>query len=181
MEPVQIHAALVKRVKKGDRKAAEELIKMFERKIYNFFVFRTQNPEASKDMLQETFLKVLNGIRGLKNPSSFRAWLFTIARNVLTDRSAGQVENVPLHENLPSNSEGPSHKLEKDEADALLINAVFKLPPMQRETVLLRIRQELSFSEIAEVLGTSETGARVNFHKALDNLKKILGQNNGLE
>lgn len=107
----------------------------------------------AEDLYQETLLKVAVGMRGYQHQGTFRSWVFRIARNLLVDRSRRRkLDETGLPEVLPVPDQA-GRELVKDELQRDVRRAVDGLTPKLREVFLLRHDAELSFKEIAGLLG----------------------------
>ena len=73
--------------KKGDAKAFEELLNRYRSQVFGYFVSACRHRETAEDLFQETFFRIIRSARSYKPKSSFRTWVFTIARNILIDWS----------------------------------------------------------------------------------------------
>ncbi len=121
---------------------------------------------AAEDLLQDTFVRAIRGWDRLRNSVSPRAYLFGIARHVGQDalrryRPAGESREEPA---------APAGPVEDDRLERMR-QAIAGLPLPQRETLLLKLRYELSYLEIAEVLGLPVGTVRSRLHLAVAHLK----------
>ena len=126
-------------------------------------------PHDAEDCFQETFLSALRAYPRLRPGSDLRAWVLTIAHRKALDthRRRGR-QAVPVAE-VVQNGEATV----ADEPDAVLWAAVRGLPPGQRAAVVHRFVADLSYAEIAAVLGCSEEAARQRVHAGLGTLRKV--------
>lgn len=133
----------------------------------------------AEDCLQETFLRAFRAFHRMGAEANFRAWLYKIATNTaLTYRK--QRARRQLHETWLDPQQGdssppmvdPSEKTNQREA---LIRAVEALPIRQRMAIVMRKYQELTYMEIAEVLGCSEAAARANVYQGMKKLRVRFG------
>ena len=132
--------------------------------------FRRQPALAgtAEDLLQDTFVRALKRIDRLQASVSQRAYLFGIARHVCIDalRRLRAVEELP--------AETPAMTLTTDERLEPMRLAISELPEMQREALLLKLQQELSYVEIAEVLAIPVGTVRSRLHHAVLHLRQTL-------
>jgi RNA polymerase sigma factor (sigma-70 family) len=134
--------------------------------VYRFLLFSV-GPDAADDCLQETFAAALRAYPRLTDGSNLRAWVLTIAHRKAIDahRSRGR-RPVPLPE-LPERP-APAVTL----PDPSLWEAVAKLPPKQRASIVLRFVSDLPFREVGRILDISEVAARQNVREGLAHLRK---------
>ena len=167
---------LVERFKGGDRTAFEELVLKYQKEIY-FLVYRMAfNKEDVADIVQETFVQVFRKIHQFNSSSAFKTWLYRIAINQCKNflrKSKQHQKHVPVEDYVLID---PNHSqldvLLKNESIALISATIEKLPKKQKAILILRTYQELSYEEIAEIVGGSVNSAKVNFHHAIENIKR---------
>jgi len=168
---------LVARAQQGELPAFEELVKKYQREIYNLACRVVQDPEEAKDMAQQTFLQAYIHIRDFRHQSQFRTWLFRIAINqcynfLKSKKKYG--EPVDTQEMILVGDDSPEEALVVAEERKRLYAAMEHLPPKQRAVLTLKLEQGLSYQEISEHLGGTAGAARVNYCQALKTLKKHL-------
>ncbi|MBA2565565.1 MAG: sigma-70 family RNA polymerase sigma factor [Gemmatimonadetes bacterium] len=167
---------LIRRASAGDRQAFGVLVRSHQEPIYRWIFRRVRDEETARDLTQETFLRGLRGLAGFRGDAAFGTWLRTIATNVVRSharREAGAATQ-PLDPELPSGDPGPDAALLQDRVRNELAEAVERLPPRQREVVMLRIHEDLSYADIARATGGTENAAKVNFHHAIKRLRILL-------
>lgn len=159
---------LVEQIRSGDEKADEELIKRYYTSILHYCKKHCFNQEKAEDLTQETFLKLFKSLSGYKGKRRFKAYLYTIANHLCIDESRKiKVYSLNDEEVIEENDE--MRKIEdKSEIDYLL-NV---LSPEQREAVILRFGEELSFWEIARVMGCNMRTAQSRVRNALKIMRK---------
>ena len=142
-------------------------------KLYRFCYFKLSNQDLAQDIVSDTFLKALEKIKDFKQgKGTFQAWLFTIARNKVIDyyRKKDRHFNVDdfwgfeAEENLEDNAE-IKHLAEMAKKQLSLLN------DKQREVVILKIWHELSYQEIARIVGKSEGACKMIFSRTVEKLK----------
>lgn len=170
---------LIDRFLDGERAAFDELMRRHERSIYYLAMRYLKDHDEAADVLQRTFLKAFEKLHGFGRRSLFRTWLYRIAINLCKNRlrDKGRWQKVDLQDE-PSLQVAPVAEgaVESEERQAVLEEAVQKLPPKQRQTLELRVFGDLSFREIADAMGCTENAAKVNYHYAVKNLLKAQGQ-----
>ena len=166
---------LVDRVKNGDNRAFEDLVLRHQKGIYYFVLRILQNQSDAEDTVQKIFLLAFQNLKGFRAESSFKTWLYRIGINQCNNlirqnrkREYTSIEELPLADLRPDQERDLSEK----ERSTQIQKAVERLPYKQRMVVTLRIYQELSFEEIGAALQIRANSAKVNFHHAVEKIKK---------
>ncbi len=157
--------------------ARAELVEQYHRDVFHMAYRLTRNRADAEDITQEVFLKALRSISSLKKAASVKAWLFKIAVNLSIDRwrKVRVLPEMPL----PSfETHGPAASLEHKELQERLEQAIMELHDKQRATLVLRIFHQLSFREIAEVMGSPIGTVKANYHHAIVRLRSLLRNSN---
>ncbi|MGQ0736541.1 MAG: RNA polymerase sigma factor [Acidobacteriota bacterium] len=164
----------------GHTRAFDVIVERYRRQIYQVCYRFVGNHEDASDLSQETFVRAWRGLRNFKGQAALSTWLYRIAVNASLNRvSAKRPPQAPLQpgdEFVDARAEDPRARLIKREQSAAVRRAVAALPDRQRATLILRVYQERSHQEIAEILGSSVGAVKANFFHALNNLKKILAR-----
>ena len=181
-------AALMLRVKRGDRAAFAALVEKYRQPLLNF-IFRTLRDETeAEDLAQTVFLQVYKSRDRYERTAKFSTWLFTIARNLclneLRRRSRHPAESIEEahaeHDDQPRQQyEDKAHiaapeKLLHGELAQKIEEALAALPENQRTAILLCRQDELSYEEIAEVLDCSLSATKSLIHRCRETLKEKL-------
>lgn len=176
------------RVKRGDRVAFAELVEKFKQPVMNF-VFRSLRDEIeSEDVAQNVFIQVWKSRDRYERTAKFSTWLFTIARNLCLNeirrRSRHPAES--LEESHSENEDQPARQYEDKSiflpTDNILQNelarkieeALAELPENQRTAILLCRKDEVSYEEIAEILGCSLSATKSIIFRGRETLKEKL-------
>jgi RNA polymerase sigma-70 factor (ECF subfamily) len=166
---------LIQQAQAGDRAAFARLIEYYWDRLYRWVYRLSHNRHTAEDLTQEAFLRALAGLGSFRVGGSFQAWLFRIAHNhFLNQRRQGQRIRITFPEELASPEEGPAEQALSKEGLQLLARAVGRLPTEFRAAFLLRVEEELSFREIAEILQITEETARWRVFKARQKLMETL-------
>lgn len=181
-------AALMLRVKQGDREAFAALVEKYQQPVMNF-VHRTLRDETeAEDVAQNVFLQVYKSAARYERTAKFSTWLFTIARNLCLneirrrsrhpaeslDAAHPDAEDQPLHQFEDRKTCLPTESLLHGELEAKITKALADLPENQRTALLLCRQEELSYEEIAEVLDSSLSATKSLIHRARETLKQKL-------
>jgi RNA polymerase sigma-70 factor (ECF subfamily) len=165
---------LVLRCQTGDSRAFADLIAVMERPLLYYATSLIGNQDTALDVLQDVWLKVVSGIRRLKDPGSLKPWLYAITHGVAVDRirrdyKRDTAEQTQLDDRF--NIDEPSF----NEEDATAIrDALSRLSVKHREVLVLQFLKDLSILEIASVVGCSEGTVKSRSHFAKKQLKQIL-------
>jgi RNA polymerase sigma-70 factor (ECF subfamily) len=166
---------------KGDTLAFNRLVLKWERTVYNAALRMLQNREEAAEAAQEIFLLAFKSIRRFRHDSQFSTWLYRITLNHcitrLKQRPAGAHFSIddPTAPGLPSDqlrvAETQAGDLIRSEQKIRVLRAISHLPPDQRAVIELKFFQELTFEDIAEVLGTPLSTIKSRLYAALEILK----------
>ena len=187
-EPTDPDAALMLRVKRGDRAAFAELVEKFKQPLFNF-IYRTLRDETeAEDVAQNVFLQVYKSRARYERTAKFSTWLFTIARNLCLNeirrRSRHPAES--LEETHAEHDDQPQRQYEDKKVSLPTDNALHgelarkieealaELPENQRTAILLCRQDELSYEEIAEILGCSLSATKSVIFRGRETLKEKL-------
>ena len=169
MEEIYSDDALVEQIRIGDEKAAEELIRRYYTSVLRYCKRQCFNLEKAEDLTQETFLKLFKNLSGYKEKGKFKAYLYTIANHLCIDESRKIKEcSLENEEEIRDEYDGMRRIEDKSEIEYLL-NV---LSPEQREAIILRFGEELSFWEIAKVTGCNMRTAQSRVRNALKIMRK---------
>jgi RNA polymerase sigma-70 factor, ECF subfamily len=170
--------ALMKRLQAGDPSAFQILYERYHRAVFAFLARSVADRRIAEDLLQETFLRVFASRQAYRPLAPFRAWLYAIARHLVVDQMRRAQPSATSIEDLSQGVADPqASALECAEAQALgerLERAVARLPPGQREVLLLSRMGGLTHEEIGRVTGASPAAVRVALHRALRTLRDLL-------
>jgi len=172
---------LVERFQSGEASAFDVLVRRWERKVQGA-IYRLVGPgEDVRDLSQETLLKAYRGLRTFKKEARFSSWLYQIALNVCRDRMRrGRGKTYVSFDELAETGEtgevGPSalDLIEARDLSRQVAAAVAALPEEQREVVVLKEYQGLTFVEIAEALDVPLSTVKTRLYRGLTQLKQRL-------
>ncbi|MBR1456318.1 MAG: sigma-70 family RNA polymerase sigma factor [Oscillospiraceae bacterium] len=157
-------AAVIRRVTEGDVNAFEDLVAAYEKNVYNLALRMTGNAQDAEDMAQEAFIKAYNSLPNFRGDSKFSVWLYRIVSNVCLDflrrqnrrpASSLSVEDEDGEEtqmDVPDESQSPELLLERRLTREAVQRGLQALPDEQRQILLLREIQGLSYEEIGLAL-----------------------------
>lgn len=179
--------ALIEAFQTGDEFAFVSLYNRYKDAVYAFCVKMLLNKELAQDVVQDTFLRIYENRERLINVSSFKAWLFTIARNQCLNQLRKNNWQIPLDPEMvpPSSLRGsrntPAAELEKSEKIQLVNRFLAELKPDYREVIILREYQNLTYEEIAAVTRSTLSAVKSRLFKARKKLGVYMEQALGSE
>lgn len=160
---------LVEQIKNGDEQAAEELIKRYYAAILRYCRWHCSSMEKAEDLTQETFYKLFKNISSYKGKRKFKAYLYTIANRLCIDESR-KVPVYPLEDaELTAAECSEINRLEDDDEIKHLLNTI---SPEQREAIILRFGEQLTFHEIAKIMGCNMRTAQSRVRNGLKIMRK---------
>src|SRR6266853_2121133 len=162
-------AALMLLVKQGDREAFEALVEKYKQPIMNLAYRTLSDATEAEDLTQHVFLQVFKSAHRYEVSAKFSTWIFTIARNLCLneirrrsrhpaqslDEVSSEHDDQPLHQVEDLKTFSPPESLLHGELEQKIEEAMAELPENQRTAILLCRGEELSYEDIASVLGCS--------------------------
>jgi RNA polymerase sigma-70 factor (ECF subfamily) len=180
-------AILVKNYISGDESALTSLIERHQSKIYGFIYSKVNDRDLSDDIFQDTFIKVINTLKtkSYKEEGKFLPWVMRIAHNLVVDhyRKSNKMpfnretEEYSIFNYMSDNAPTIESKMITDQVEADLTRLLDELPEDQKEVLVMRMYQDLSFKEISELTGVSINTALGRMRYAVINLRKIIEKN----
>lgn len=174
---VRTDLELVENVKSGDRRAFSELVKRHQRSVLRLSLRFVKDMDTAEDVTQEAFIKAYEKLNSFEGRASFKSWLFQIAVNTArnkireTKRNTVDIDDVQL----AVDAEAESTLVHTAVAD-ILHQEVEKLPFKQKTALVLRVYEDLSFNEIADIMQCPYDTAKANYRHALMKLRQNFEQ-----
>ena len=178
---------LIARYQAGEEIALKTIILRYERRLFSYLIVSVRNKELAEDIFQDTFIKVINTIRSgnYHEEGKFFQWIMRIANNLKIDYYR-RLQHMPTIDGgedfdiftiLGSKDESVEDKMIREQTYADLNHYVEYLPEEQKEVLKMRIYNDYSFKEIAEMTNVSINTALGRMRYALINLRKIMAKN----
>jgi RNA polymerase sigma-70 factor (ECF subfamily) len=179
------------RYQQGDRAAFAVLVRRHQGPLFNFAVRQVRVPQVAEDVVQETFVRVVQNAAEFKHEARFTTWVYTITRNLCIDqlRKRALRKHPSLDQARGEDGDGPTlgeqtadprASVEREatgtELKERIARAVDKLPDDQREVFLMRELSNLPFKEIAEITNVPENTVKSRMRYALERLQEALAE-----
>jgi RNA polymerase sigma-70 factor (ECF subfamily) len=144
------------------------------KKIYDFIYYKTTHKETAEDLTSQTFFKALEKINTFDaSKGTFAAWLYRIARNNVIDHYRTKKNDINVEDVWDlAGDEELDRDLDNKEKTEQIKKYISKINIEQREIIMMRVWQEMSYQEIAEITGKSEDVCRMTFSRAIKKLKQ---------
>ena len=180
---------IIEQVLTGDNDAFGQLVELYQGKVYNLALRMCGNPDDAFDLAQESFFRAWRGLAGFQQESAFSTWLFRLTSNVCLDwlRAKKRRPTVSLTSveegdeeaqiDVPDPAKGPEELVIAAEDRAALAKAMNELPVEYREILTLRAINDLSYTEISEILKLPEGTVKSRLSRARLALRNKLLQN----
>lgn len=181
-------ATLVSDYIKGDENALGILIKRHKQRIYSFIYSKVYDKDVAEDIFQDTFIKVIRTLKkgNYNEEGKFLPWVMRISHNLVIDFFR-KSSRMPKFDNagefsifsvLSDTSLNAENSIIKEQVELDVRRLVDELPEDQKEVLLMRIYDDLSFKEISDKTGVSINTALGRMRYALINLRKIIDKHN---
>ncbi len=167
---MQKESELIGKAKKGNKSALEKLYTENFKGLYTYVRHKVDHDYRAEDIVSESFIKAFENIKKFKGESSFKTWIYTIARNKIIDWYRTRGNEISLNEEL---IEGKANTYLSSQSEKQIRLIFSKLKQSYREVLELRFLSNLNVSETAEVLKIKENNVKVLQHRAIDAARKI--------
>jgi RNA polymerase sigma-70 factor (ECF subfamily) len=176
-ESIDPDRELAARFANGDRTAFDTLVRRHQKGVWRIVRRYIKREADAADVTQLTFVRAFKGLASFRGAASVRSWLYRIAINCSLSWIRDHRRETPSEIAEDSLSEGASAptRVASTQDGQRLRAAIAQLPPKQKLVLELRIYDELSFKEVADLADCTENTAKVNFHHAVKKLRDILG------
>jgi len=168
---MDVDSQAILRAQTGDETALAQIYDAYARPVYRYHYSRVGNAADAEDLTSQTFMAVLEALPRYQHRGRFTAWMFQIARNKAMDHFRGNHRHGEIHEGVadPAQVEALETAV-RNESRVRLKSLLHGLDEEERELIRLRYTAELSFVEIAHLLGRKEDAVRKSIRRILDRL-----------
>ncbi|MEM6722298.1 MAG: sigma-70 family RNA polymerase sigma factor [Bacteroidota bacterium] len=188
MEQILQDSVLVSNYIKGDECALGVLIERHKQRIYSFIYSKVLDRDITEDIFQDTFIKVIRTLKkgNYNEEGKFLPWVMRISHNLVIDHFRKN-NRMPKYDNngdfnifsvLSDTNLNAENRIIKTQVENDVRRLVEELPADQKEVLLMRMYQDLSFKEISEKTGVSINTALGRMRYALINLRKVIDKHN---
>lgn len=168
---VDVDSQTVQRAQAGDRSALAQMYETYARSIYRYQYSRVGNAPDAEDLTSQTFMAVIESLPRYQHRNTFAAWIFQIARSKTMDYFRGNHRHGEIHEWEADPAQiDVLESVVRNESRTRLKSLLHVLDEEERELIRLRYTAELSFVEIAQLLGRKEDAVRKTIRRILDRL-----------
>lgn len=185
MADVQLpDALLVKKYVDGDENALTVLINRHQSKIFGFIYSKISDRDISNDIFQDTFIKVIKTLKSksYNEEGKFLPWVMRIAHNLIIDHFRKnkkmpmfrETEEFSIFSIMCDDSLTIENKIIREQVEIDLKKLIEELPADQKEVLIMRMYQDMSFKEISEITGVSINTALGRMRYALMNMRKVI-------
>ena len=180
------NAAIAAGLRRHDPNLIEQLIELYQHRLFRYLLFLTGSRDLSQDLFQETWLRILERGSQYNGNARFDTWMFAIARNLMIDHTRKR-SMVSLDEAMdPDNDRpleiagdmpSPFDHFQSQEQASRVSSALLALHPLYREVLVLRFHEELSLDEIARVSDAPLSTVKSRLYRGMAALKPVLETN----
>lgn len=176
----------IRQVKKGDKSAFEDVIALYQDKIYRHCLRMIGNAHEAEDIAQEAFIRAYVNIHSFDDRRKFSTWLYRIATNLTIDHIRKRkpdyyldaqikgTEGLDMYSQLTSDTASPVEEVESMELQAYIHQGIAGLPPKYRSIIILRYLEEFSLQEISDTLDIPLGTVKTRIHRGREALRKKL-------
>lgn len=185
-------AELVAAVLRGDATAYRGLVERYQNRVYTLVYGVVRDHEEAKDITQDALVKAFRSLSSCREPSRFRSWLLTMAMNLAIDANRRRVhrpEPGPVDDMAVGAANGeydgfthedtPARRYEMGQMHKDLLKVLDSLPEDQKQVVLLRELEGLSYKEIAEITNTADGTVMSRLYYARKRLQEVMNRYEG--
>ncbi|MDQ8013310.1 MAG: sigma-70 family RNA polymerase sigma factor [Flavobacterium nitrogenifigens] len=178
---------LIKKYQEGNEEALSTLIKRHESRIYSFIYSKVKDKDISNDIFQDTFIKIIKTFKGnsYKEEEKFLSWVLRISHNLVIDHfrkvnrlpMQRETEDFSIFSIMQSDSQNIEDQTITSQIQTDIKKLIEELADDQKEILIMRIYQNMSFKEISEEKEISINTALGRMRYAMNNLRKIIEKN----
>lgn len=168
--------SLALQASQGNHDALARLYDRFVEELYRFVFYKTQHTQTAEDLCSDIFTKMCANIESYdESKANFRTWLYTIARYTIIDHYRKKTDVVAIEDVWDLSSDTDLLDIVDAQVDMDRIAPYMaKLSSDQREILILRLWEDKSYKEIAEIMGKSQASCKMSFSRAIKTLRALM-------
>jgi len=161
-----------------NKKQFENYYNEYVDKIYNFIYYKVYETDLAYDITSQVFYKALNKLNTFDESKNFKTWIYQIAQNTIIDYYRTKKEDISLEEieNLNFYYDEIDEKIDKELNLKNIYNELNKLPWITKQIIILRIFENISYDEIAEILQMTTWACKMQFKRWINTIKSSIIQ-----
>lgn len=167
-------ADLVQRCRDGDRRAFDRLVVRYQKPVFNAALRMLHNPEDARDVAQTVFLKVFEHLSQFDPNLKFYSWLYRIALNESINYRSHLKPTEAITGREVDRAAGVERQVESEQSSQVIEQALMRIQPEHRAVIVLRHFQQLSYQDMAEILGLPEKTVKSRLYSARQQLRELL-------
>jgi len=167
-------AELVERCRNGQKQAFDELIRRYERPVFNVALRMLRNPEDARDVTQTAFMKAFEHLHGYDANYRFFSWVYRIAINEAIDQRSRRRSHEVVDDSFPEPGAGPDHRLGDDQLTQAIERVIAGMKPEYQSVLLLRHFADLSYEQVAATLELPEKTVKSRLFTARQLMRELL-------
>lgn len=165
---------LIQRALNNDENACQKILNLYKGRIFSYVYRMVKNYHDAEDITFDTFIKCFNGLSKFDTSKPFATWLFTIAHNVTMDFFRKSKQEYEYLDDRHAVADDFVQEYEKKKKIERIDKAIAKLPPIDREIVVLFHKEEHSYQEISEITDLPVTTIKTRLHRARKKLQTLV-------
>lgn len=172
----KIVVSLINEAREGNEDACQKILNLYKGRIFSYVYRMVRNYHDAEDITFDTFIKCFKALARFDTSKKFSTWLFTIAHNTTLDffrKNKQEYEYLDEEHGVIDDLAG---KVEKKKKMEKIEKALAKMPPLDRELIILFHKEEYSYQEISEILEISITTIKTRLHRARKKLGQMVGE-----
>jgi RNA polymerase sigma-70 factor (ECF subfamily) len=168
--------ALMKAYADGDMSAFEHLYNRHRGPLYRYILRQVGDAATANDLFQGSWEKIIKARGRYKDSAPFKAWMYRIAHNHVMDHFRREQPAADTQaEDMADNQVEPVERISAENRQQHLVTAIEKLPPEQKDTLLLKLESGLDLQTIADVTGVNRETAKSRLRYAVKKLRQVMG------
>jgi len=177
-EPVEKEVNIINLAAEGDENACQKILNLYKGRIFSYTYRIVRNYHDAEDITFETFIRCFKSLDSFDINRPFATWLFTIAHNLVIDFFRKNRQEYEYLDEKHASTDNFVQEFEKKQKFEKIEKAIAKLPPLDREIVVLFHKEEHSYQEISEILKIPVSTIKTRLHRARKRLRELI-QGNG--